>query len=270
MKTITTWVTLLACTSAFAVGNHFEGFEDPGFAMGGNNWNSFTSTVNRVSSGTNGITSKTGGFHAEVTGPTSGNPGAFTRLGGYSSSFGQGFTTSLDIYLDLSDALIADSTAANYGFDLSSAASNQAGGHRRDFIFHTADTTSGTILVGGSNNSNNSNPRGDIASLNHYEVTNSGWYTFESEFYDFGNGTLAVDLNLRDSSGSLLWTETRNDGSDLLSSVVGGNRYMWFTFHRTSNLAIDNTSLEAVPEPATMTILALAALVAKRRKQQKS
>ncbi len=266
-KLILALAATFAATAAFAVGNHFEGFENPSFAMGGNNWNTFSSTVNRVTSGTNGVTSKTGNAHAELIRPNSGNPGAFTRLGGYSSTFDQGFRTSLDIYIDLSHTKITDSTAANYGFDLSSAANNQSGSHRRDFIFHAADTTAGTLLIAGSNNTSG-NVRGDLASINHYEIMTSGWYTFESLFRDQGNGTLAVDLNLRSAAGTLLFTETRNDSSDVLASVVGGNRYMWFTVH-TDTLAIDNTTLEAVPEPATMTILALAAAL-KRRKAKKA
>src|SRR5204863_6568144 len=62
------------------------------------------------------------------------------------------------------------------------------------------------------------------------------------------NNTLAVDLNLRDAGGALLWTETRHDNSDILSGMganVGGNRYMWFTFLEVAKIAIDNTRLYA-------------------------
>src|SRR5438046_8137896 len=51
----------------------------------------------RVMSGTHGVVSKIGAFHAEDGG------GAFTRWGGYSKTFPPGgYTTSIDIYLDIS------------------------------------------------------------------------------------------------------------------------------------------------------------------------
>src|SRR6266436_4142558 len=53
--------------------------------------------ANRVMSGTRGVVSKIGAFHAEDGG------GAFTRWGGYSETFPPGgYTTSIDIYLDIS------------------------------------------------------------------------------------------------------------------------------------------------------------------------
>ena len=56
---------------------------------------------------------------------------AFTRLGGYSSTFPtNGYTTSVDIYLDMRHG------RHRRQFEWSSAISNTAGGHRRDFIFH--------------------------------------------------------------------------------------------------------------------------------------
>ncbi len=73
--------------------------------------------------------------------------------------------------------------------------------------------------------------------------TTSGWYTFEWDFHDEGDDTLAVDLNLYDGTGTWLWTETRNAATDLISTVVGGNRYMWFTFLEVDTLAIDNTTM---------------------------
>ncbi|MCB0597479.1 MAG: HYR domain-containing protein [Lewinellaceae bacterium] len=223
---------------------HEQGFEDPGFAMGGDDWNANGSNVTREVSGANSgasgasITSADGAAHAAVAPASAG--AAFTRLGGYSSSFGNGFRTSLDVYLDLADPAVAADT---YGWDLSSAVSDPAGAHRRDFIFHTASNASGEILVAGSNNTNFTR-RNDLASINHYTVTTSGWYTFEWIFRDAGGGVLAVDLNLKDAAGTILWTETRSDPSDIIGSTVGGNRYIWFTFTETSYLPIDNTLLE--------------------------
>ncbi len=226
-----------------------QGFENPQFTSGdyfnapSTDWNDSNSMLNRVLSGFAGVPSHSGSAHAVIDStslPASPDDytGAFTRLGGYSSVFGSGFKTSVAVYIDLNDPAVLANT---YGWDLSSAASDQSGSHRRDFVFHAASNNLGQVLIGGSNNSNFTR-RNDLASINHYTIIASGWYIFESDFRD-NAGVLAVDLNLRDSGGALLWTETRSDPSDLISTIVGGNRYMWFTFLETASLAIDDTQL---------------------------
>lgn len=235
---------IFTCSVAAMAGvPYFEGFENPSFSAPpiapGPGWFSYDSQMNRVASGTAGIPSRSGGFHAAITPPGVGYSGVFSRLGGYSSQFSGGFTSSLDVYIDLSDPTVLANT---YGWDLSTAVSGQDSNHRRDFIFHTASNPLGQVYVGGSNNSNFTR-RNDLGSINHYTITASGWYRFEWVFRDNGAGTLAVDLNLRSASNNLLWTETRNDASDVISNIVGGNRYMWFTFLETNYLAIDNGQL---------------------------
>lgn len=227
-----------------------QGFESVAWVSGGYitqpsvDWNDYSSAMARVPSGTDGITSKSGGAHAVINSTTiPGNPfdytGVFGRLGGYSSVFGSGFRSSVDVYLDLSNPAV---TADTYGWDVSTAASGQDGAHRRDFIFHAASDAGGNILIAADNNTGFTK-RNDLGSINHYTVTNSGWYTLEWVFRD-NAGVLAVDCNLRDAAGALLWSETRSDLSDLIATVVGGNRYMWFTFLEVDKLAIDNAHLE--------------------------
>ncbi len=221
--------------------------------------------IDQVASGggTLGLTSATGSGHAEVqqVGPVGDESGPFSRFDGYRSVWPGGMTASLDIYLDTS-------WAAGEGFDLSVAANGSDGNHRRDFVFHvTQDTSSGDLLVGGSNNTN-FDPREDLETLNHYVVPASGWYTFEHVFYDAGDGSLAVDLNLRDTGGSLLFSETRNDASDVLATVVGGNRYSWLTnVDIAGGIAIDNHTLDVVPEPASLALLGLGGLTILKRKR---
>ena len=228
-----------------------QGFENPAWVSASHisapsvDWNDDASQITRVPSGTDGIVSKTGVAHAVIDStaiPASpfDYTGAFTRLGGYSSVFGTGYRASLDVYLNLADPAVTTNT---YGWDVSTAASDQTGAHRRDFVFHAASDGSGNILIAADNNSNFTR-RNDLATVNHHTVTASGWYTLEWVFRDNGSGALAVDCNLRDAGGALLWTETRSDGSDLIATIVGGNRYMWFTFLEVNKLAIDNTHLE--------------------------
>ena len=97
---------------AIAAPPHFEGFEDPSWVANQiNNWQNYNGgKIQRVPSGTAGITSSSGSAHAvlydlvnqnNVFGvPTLGAQNVYTRFGGYSNEFGGGFVASIDIYLD--------------------------------------------------------------------------------------------------------------------------------------------------------------------------
>ena len=133
-----------------------------------------------------------------------------------------GYIAQLDVYLDPASMEVGD------GFDLSVAASTKAGANLRDFIFHVGKTASGEVRVAGSNNSgfavNDSVLAGGV------EIETAGWYTFQHEFKDNGDGTLAVDLNVINEDGVQVFHTTRNTATDLIATVVGGPRYQWFTF----------------------------------------
>lgn len=227
---------------------------DQGFEADAAGWNDSGAygSITRDGSMSHGLSSASGGFHALVSET---DYGPFTGFDGYRDEFGSGFKAQIDVYLDTN-------WAAGAGFDYSVAANGTDGVHQRDFIFHVAkDTSTGSLLVGGSNNTNFAT-REDLDTLsNTYEVTASGWYTLQHDFYDDG-GVLAVDLNLLDKSGTVLFTETRTDGSDTIPDVVGGNRYGWFTHiglgsgGQGGSLAVDNSQLyltapQAVPEPSS-------------------
>ena len=51
-------------------------------------------------------------------------------------------------------------------------------------------------------------------------------------------------MNVCDTNGTVLFTQTVSDPSELISTMVGGHRYLWFTFINADTLAIDNTILE--------------------------
>jgi hypothetical protein len=194
--------------------------------------------IERVPSGTNGVASLSGSYHATVAGVE--NPdhtfrGPFSRFDGYRGTWTGTWVASIAVYLD-------PGWTNGVGFDYSVATSNTSGGHRRDFIFHvTKDNSSGKLLVAGSTTTNFA-PRQDLETINHYEVQSAGWYTLRHTFRDQG-GVLAVDLQLVDAGGTVLFTETRSDASDLIPSIVGGNRYAWFTHVTGITLAVDDHQL---------------------------
>jgi hypothetical protein len=209
-----------------------------GFETNTDGWmdanSSWYGVITRVASGTNGLASSIGSYHAVLEGDAESGP--FSRFDGYRSVWPGTWTAEVDVYLD-------PAWASGMGFDYSVAATGSDGNHRRDYIFHvTKDTSTGKLFVAGSNNTNFA-PRQDLENINHFEVTNGGWYTFQHVFRDQG-GALAVDLNLLDANGNLLFTETRFDASDLIPTMVGGNRYGWFTFINVAGgIAVDEHQL---------------------------
>ena len=102
-----------------------------------------------------GIPSADGQWHARLTDTTGCRyncDGAFTRWGGYSSTFPTGgYLTQLDIYLDVNWA----ATHTDYRFDWISAISDNTGGFLRDFVFNVG-TGPGFFQIQTSTNSTRS------------------------------------------------------------------------------------------------------------------
>lgn len=257
-------IGMLIASAAHAAPLYFNGFESN---IAG--WDAFGGSFNatRVASGTNGITSADGSFHAQSSGGTPGASGSATNFGGY--NFGAGsvptafkeFTTSLDIYLNVGGGWANDTR-----FDYSSAISNAAGLFLRDFAFNAgfyndatgpgANTNRFVISAGNNTGRGSSFPK----NTNAIAISDSGWYTFSEHFYD-NAGVLNVDLDIFNASNLLInqWTL----GSDPIAGV-GGNRYGWIVSNEFNVLAIDNSSLAtasaAVPEPISLFLMSIGML----------
>lgn len=200
-----------------------------GFETDINGW--FTPT--RVASGTDGITSAAGSWHAKATAD-------YTIYNGYTDTFPLGgFETSLDIYLDMSKN---PTVGTDVRFDYTSAISEPSGNHRRDFIFNvgTDPSVAGQFVMSASNNAPGwpSNPGRDP-----FTIGQSGWYTFRHTFQNNGSGVLQVVMDVLDHSGNVLHSWTLSDPSDVIGTTVGGNRYSWFASDGFPYLAIDNSQL---------------------------
>jgi hypothetical protein len=241
--TIPALALVLSSGAAMAATTFEQGFETDtsGWYSNANSW---VGSIQRQDATGLGVTPFEGSYGARFDGADSDSVGPFTRFDGYRDTFAGTYSAQAAIYLDPQWSL-------GSGFEYSVASSNTAGNHLRDFIFHvTKDSSTGDLLVAGSNNSNFA-PREDLEGLNNFNVTTAGWYIFEHLFRDDG-GTLAVDLNLRDASGGLLFTETRNDPADTIPDVVGGNRYGWFTnISVDGGILVDSTQLN-VPAPVPL------------------
>jgi len=229
---------LAAASVAFAA--FFQSFE---FDTAG--WFSPT----RVPTLTHGVPSKTGAFHAEDT-----PQGSFTRWGGYGKTFPPGgYTTTVDIYLDISPPYMTGSLTPypnDTRFDWSSAVSTPQCGHRRDFVFnagfYTDMDSTGTgprFVISASNNGGRSGAFPKNPGRMPYTISVEGWYTFEHRFRDNGSGVLAVDLTIKNAAGVPLMMWTLSDPSDVIGSTVGGNRYGWFVIDEFPFLAFDTSAL---------------------------
>lgn len=227
----------------------------------------------RVASGTNGIASSSGAFHA-----TTGSAGSYTNWGGYNYGAGgsvattfKEYRTSLDIYLDL------NSGANGTRFDFDSAINNSSGSFLSDFIFNggfyndnDGSPGSGTarFIFTASNNSQPGSAYAKNPARDPFAISTTGWYTFEHHFYENG-GNLAVTMSILNAQTDALihsWTLT---GPAIAG--VGGNRYGWFDYNQFASLAIDNAELATtdLPEPGSLALLGLgiAGLMLRRRKQ---
>ena len=203
----------------------------------------------RVMSGTHGVVSKVGAFHAEDAG------GAFTDWGGYSKTFPPGgYTTSIDIYLDISPPYRTGSLAPyanDTRFDWTSAISTPDCKHRRDFVFnagfYTDTDTTGSgprFVISASNNAGRSGAFPKNPGRTPFAINLEGWYTFEHRFRDNGSGVLEVDLTIKDALGVPLSTWTLSDPTDHIGTMVGGNRYGWFAQDEfLPSLAFDTSTL---------------------------
>ena len=205
----------------------------------------------RVSSGTHGVPSKTGGFHAEdqnMSGLT------YTFWGGDSKTFPPGgYTTSVDIYLDISPPYMNDGLTPypnDTRFDWSSAIGTPNCNHRRDFVFNAGfytdfDTTGAgpRFVISASNNATRSGAFPKNPGRMPFTISVEGWYTFEHRFYAGPGGVLHVDLTIKNALGVPLMTWMLSDPSDIIGTTVGGNQYGWFVINEFPFLAFDTSAL---------------------------
>lgn len=249
-------LAVAASTPTFAASVYSQGFETDTTDWQG---------VSRVTSGTNGITAKSGSYYGEATG----NGTSYTYWGGVNASTGGSpgsfvpYTTSLDIYLDVNAG-----AANNTRFDFDSSIYDSSGNFLRDFIFNAGFYNDASGPGAGTNRfvisaSNNSQPGSAYAknpARDPIAISTSGWYTFQENFTD-NAGVLAVIMSVLDSNGNLINQWTLSNPGDLTATVAGGSGYGWIDDNEFSFLAIDNASLTtnavaATPLPAALPLFA--------------
>jgi hypothetical protein len=255
-KTCLVAAALIMAAVSVAFAAFFQGFETDTAGWTG---------ATRVPTLTHGVPSKTGAFHAEdqnFSGFT------FTFWGGDSKTFPPGgYTTSVDIYLDIVAPYMNGTGYANdTRFDWSSAIGTPNCGHRRDFVFNAGyyddiDTTGAgpRFVISASNNATRSGAFPKNPGRMPYTINVEGWYTFEHRFYAVPpgpGGVLRVDLTIKNAAGVPLFTWTLSDPSDIIGVTVGGNQYGWFMINEFPFLGFDTSMLLGFqdfcePQPST-------------------
>jgi hypothetical protein len=217
--------------AASAPWEYSNGFENAADVDSASYPNDAMFSTQRLASGIEGIAANIGAWY----GKASVDSGAFTRYGGYSSTFpADGYTTSVDIYLPATSDL-------DRRFDWSSAVSTTTAttpgqGFRRDFVFNAASTGDGDWVIAATNNATRSGANPNV-NPERVKIQGGSWYTFQHRFSGV-NGVLSVDMTLI-HTGVTIKSWTRSDPSDVIGQTVGGNRYGWLVSNELP-LALDN------------------------------
>ncbi len=238
----------------------FNGFETDTsgwFTTGGN--------ITRVASGTNGVTSADGNWHAEIAvGPNNGD-GAFTKFGGYSNVFPAGELSQLvDVYIDPAMGSIGNGWALDNALNGNDGDWEEAGG-----VGAIKATDGNWWLAADGDGGGYPGPASGGVGL---MINTAGWYTIESQWVENSDDPLEIDRNtfIYDSNGTLLYSNLNL--KQVFLTDAGGHRYGWFLDPNGPDwppiqfpLPIDNSRLTQLVKP---TGKATFGFVAKNKKTQ--
>jgi hypothetical protein len=280
---------------------YFNGFEpgDPGTADFSDSTTNVqpppNSEMTIVPSGTGGILAAGGNFYAQINnvpdafsngyGQSVATDYGYVRNGGTYvggaptgpgvANNGQPFYESTDYYIDPTWSAPASAANDNIGFWIDTTPYNDP---------TYADETNFRVTNGGNGTINvqmvgyGTAIGGVFPSIN---ITTAGWYNFKTTFEDDG-GNVSNTLSVSDLGGTVLGSAFNDPGnynppagitgplawSDLQGTNYGDWTTVWSDGFAGNTLDIDNVEVGTVPEPASLSLLALGAPMLLRRRRR--
>ena len=202
-----------------------------GFETDTHDWNG---TIDRVASGTGGIDAASGDFYAQV------GEGANTYWGNSGSNVfpDNGYTTEVDLYLDMAQADGASAKRISWNGGISDA---QAQNLEETAIFFQTDP----------NNANqwqvNFRITGPFKSSPWTQITETGWYTLQHHYREGTDGYLYIDMAVLDAEENVISAATYGGAEygHVVDTEVGGADYGWFpaTYTDFATVSADNACL---------------------------
>lgn len=230
---------LVGATSVSAAHTYDNGFEN---ADDTDSWFPYRSgdSITRVASGTNGVPSSDGSYHASLDGSVYtwwGESGGETVWPDY------GYKTEIDVYLNMS---LADG-ASSQTFQWNSSVNDPNGDFLEEAFFQ---------LRTDPDTANQWNIRmarvyNGFVRTDWFDVTQSGWYTLRHTFYQGDGGLLEIKLEVLNESGTVLGSVVWDGFVDysVANGDVGGPRYGWFYPQSFTDLPVDSARMEPLPAP---------------------
>jgi len=258
-------VSMVAVMLGSAIANAETLVYNQGFETNTDGIIDYGGTVTRVASGsgTLGVTSVSGGYHAEVTLAGVYGNGFYTRNGGYSIVWPGYVRQSILLYIDPAAGAVDDGYFWDPG--LTKLDGTPSGTWGRGGGFGVKKTAGDTWSLGAEDDYGGFdwfNNTGFIhTNTTALTITAAGWYKLQTEWLESTDGLWIDQRNkVFNSGGTELWTDmvygvlATTDNVTQSDIWAGGVRYSWLGSvdgNTMGVLAFDDVQA-AVPEPVTM------------------